>query len=134
MKCVICGTELKGKQRKYCCKKCSYVGYLVKTQNPEKEKADMILKLYERFRRAFNKRSFRGCGGGFYARVFVAACVECKFTDTEIADVIKRERSTICFHRHRIKPKEVEIAKEFLFNKNYVYRSKYNNFSYRSKK
>ena len=135
MKCVICGNELKGKQRKYCCKKCAYISYLISSQDSKKQIQEMVTKLYARFQKAFNKYSgFHGNGGGFYIRVFVSACVQCGVSDIEIADAIKKDRSTICFHRNRITENESKIAKDFLFNKNYVYSSKYNGFTYGVKK
>lgn len=129
MKCVICGNELKGKQRKYCSKKCAYIGYAL--SQSDSSLCNNISTLYARFRKSFNKyTNYFGNGGGFYIRVFVSACVQCGISDIEIADAIKKDRSTICFHRNRITENESKIAKDFLFNNDYIYGSKYNGFSY----
>lgn len=135
MNCIICGKELTGRRRKYCCAKCAQIGYLTGKAETKPNKSKEVSVLYERFLKAFNyPKTYNGNGNGFFIRVFVAACLECKYSDGSVAKGIGKDRSTIARHRMKVNEKEKAIAKEFLENKNYVYGSKYNNFSYRSKK
>ena len=122
-----------GKQRKYCSKRCQQSGYKNGLSKQKPDTSKRVAELYERFQMAFNhKTGFHGNGGGFFIRVFVAACVFNGYSDNSISKAINRSRSTITKHRLKLLEEEKEIAKEFLENKNYVYGSKYNNFSYRS--
>ena len=134
MNCIVCGKELKGHQRKYCCDRCAQAGYQLGKSEHYIDTSSRVESLYERFLLAFNPESYHGTGNGFYIRVFVAACMELGYSDSSIAKGIGKERSTICKHRLRIREEEKAIAKEFLSDNNYVYGSKYNGFSYRSSK
>lgn len=135
MDCIVCGKELKGHQRKYCCYRCAQAGYKLGRSEHYIDTSSRVADLYIRFRQAFNNpETYRGLGNGFYIRVFVAACIEMGYSDSSIAKGIRRERSTICKHRLRLREEEKVIAKEFLSDNNYVYGSKYNGFSYRSTK
>lgn len=135
MNCIICGKELKGHHRKYCSMECAQIGYKEGKSVHSVDTSKKVLELYGRFKKAFNApRSYNGNGNGFYIRVFIAACVECNYSDNSVAKAINKDRSTVCFHRLKANEKEKQIAKEFLSDNNYVYGSKYNGFSYRSKK
>ena len=134
MNCIVCGKELTGNQRKYCCPECAQAGYKLGKSYHYIDTSSRVAKLYERFMEAFGNPIFHGTGNGFYIKVFVAACVENGYSDSSIAKGIRKERSTICKHRIRLTDEEKSIAKEFLADNNYVYGSKYNGFSYRSPK
>lgn len=135
MKCIVCGKELRGHQRKYCSKACGYNGFLLGKSAHFIDHSKSVEKLYKRFGKSFHiRRCYRGNGIGFYIRVFVSACVSLGYSDRSIAQGIGKERSDICRHRHHITEYESQIAQEFLNNKDYVYGSKYNGFTYRSEK
>lgn len=131
MNCIICGKELTGKRRKYCSKKCAQIGYITGKAETKIDRSKEAEVLFIRFQKAFNHYGgYKGNGNGFIRRIFIAACVMSGFCDSSIAKAIKRDRSTVCVHRNHLSDLEKKIAKEFLENKNYVYGSKYNNFSY----
>lgn len=130
MKCIICGNELTGAQSKYCCKRCQQIGYKTGKSVTRVDTSKKVSDLYKRFLSAFRPKTYHGNGNGFYIRVFVSACVSLGYSDRSIAKGIGKERSNISRHRLKIQENEKRIAKDFLENKNYVYGSKYNGFSY----
>lgn len=132
MKCIICGKELIGRQRKYCCMDCAQIGFKKGLATTRKNTSKQVEVLYKRFLDAFNHpKTYHGNGNGFYPRVFVAACVELGFSDNSIALGMGKSRCNISRHRYKVSDKEKKIAHDFLGDERYKYGSKYpKGFSY----
>lgn len=127
MKCIICGKELTGKRKKYCSMKCAQKGFILGKSTHFKDDSKKVLSLYKRFSDSFNcyglesKCIFHRKNGGLKIRTFIAACLELGYSQQSIAHGIGRDHSTISRHCYRITEKEINLAKEFLSNNNYVF-------------
>lgn len=134
MRCIICGKKLVGKQRKYCCMEHAQVGYKIGRAETYKDNSHNVRELFQRFKKSFNCGDNFFCNKGKFIRIFVSACLQSGWDVMSISRGIGKHHSTIYEHRDKIIKSEERIAKDFLENKNYVYGSKYNNFTYGVKK
>lgn len=127
MKCIICGKELTRKRKKYCSMKCAQQGFILGKSTHFKDDSKKVSILYDRFSKSFNchdiryKCAFHFKNGGLKIRTFIAACLELGYSQQSIAHGIGRDHSTISRHRYRITENELNLAKEFLSNNNYVF-------------
>lgn len=128
MKCIICGNELKGMKRKYCCMKCAHIAYNLGLSQPKKNTEKNVAELWGYFKRAFDMVDDKiTSSNAWKMRVFVSACYELGHSPNSIAKGLHKDHSVVLFHHKKASEKEKQIASEFVKNtKHYRYINKIN--------
>ncbi len=131
MKCIICGKELVGHQRKYCSMECAQIGYYTGKAERPKDESKEVSKLFKKYLKEYNLESyFHGYGRGKYIRRFIAACVEKGFNVSSIAKGINRCHTTVSKHVRKLTNEDKLVGHQFLLG-NYEKESIYpKGFSY----
>ena len=123
MKCIVCGKNLTGHKRKYCCPRCAQIGFISGLAKPKDNTEAQVKDLYEYFKVAFNVSKDRFSSlTSWKARVFIKACYKLGYSASSIARGLGKNHADIIYHYNKASDKEASIAKEFLSDiKNFKY-------------
>ena len=118
-RCIICGKELKGNQRKYCCPQHQQLGFKGGHASHWVDNTKEVKKLYKNFLEVNNlKDCYFGYGGrGRYIRSFIYACFQMGYNQTSIAKGIGRHPSVISKHSAKITSTDKQYGQAFLDGK-----------------
>lgn len=128
MKCIVCGKEIIGRKRKYCCIKCAKIAYQVGLSKPKENTEKKVFELWQYFKRAFDMESDKiTSSNAWKARVFVCACYELGHSANSIARGLHKDHSVVLHHHKKANDREKQIASEFVKDtKHYRYINKLN--------
>ena len=114
MKCIICGNELKGKKRKYCCNACAQKAYVLGLSETKANTEVQIRSIWNDFNKAFNVSEKITASNAWKMRVFVEACFIQHHTANSIARALNKDHATVLHHHKKASEREKQIAAEFI--------------------
>lgn len=122
MKCIVCGKNLTGHKRKYCCPRCAQIGFISGLARPKENTALQVQELFGYFKRGFNFNESKFRGEVWKGRVFIWACKLLHHSPNSIARGLCKNHTDILYHLKRVKDEEKRLAEDFIKDsKHYIY-------------